>query len=71
MKNRPSESTERLIESLYAKKGLWDSFVQLDPQDEIIRQIAEAGEPAAIPDLLPILIIGDRRSILASIEERQ
>jgi len=66
MKNRPSESTERLIESLYAKKGLWDSFVQLDPQDEIIRQIAEAGEPAAIPDLLPILIIGDRRSILAS-----
>jgi len=71
MKNRPSESTERLIESLYAKKGLWDRFVQLDPQDEIIRQIAEAGEPAAIPDLLPILIIGDRRSILASIEERQ
>ena len=66
MKNRPSESTERLIESLYAKKGLWDRFVQLDPQYEIIRQIAEAGEPAAIPDLLPILIIGDRRSILAS-----
>jgi|HubBroStandDraft_2_1064218.scaffolds.fasta_scaffold12778_1 hypothetical protein len=66
MKNRPSESTERLIESLYAKKGLWDGFVQLDSQDEIIRQIEEAGEPAAIPDLLPILIIGDRKSILAS-----
>ena len=66
MKNRPSESTERLIESLYAKKGLWDGFVQLDSQDEIIRQIEEAGEPAAIPDLLPFLIIGDRRSILAS-----
>ena len=62
----PSESTERLIESLYAKKGLWDRFVQIDPQDEIIRKIADAGEPAAIPDLLPILIIGDRKSILAS-----
>jgi hypothetical protein len=66
MKNKPSESTERLIESLYFKKGLWDRFVQKDPQDEIIRQIADAGEPAAIPDLLPFLIIGDRRSILAS-----
>src|SRR5260370_13426647 len=66
MKNRPTESTERLIESLYVKKGLWDRFVQVDPQDEIIRQIADAGEPAAIPDLLPFLIIGDRRSILAS-----
>src|SRR6266550_4852871 len=62
----PSESTERLIESLYAKKGLWDRFVQIDPQDEIIRKIADAGELAAIPDLLPILIIGDRKSILAS-----
>jgi hypothetical protein len=66
MKKKPSESTERLIDSLYAKKGLWGRFVQLDPQDEVIRQIADAGEPAAIPDLLPILIIGDRRSILAS-----
>ncbi len=66
MKNKPSESTERLIESLYVKKGLWDRFVQIDPQDEIIRQIADAGEPAAIPDLLPFLIIGDKRSILAS-----
>ena len=66
MKNKPSESTEKLIESLYVKKGLWDRFVQIDPQDEIIRQIAEAGESAAIPDLLPFLIIGDKRSILAS-----
>ena len=66
MKSKPSESTERLIASLYAKKGLWDRFVQLGPQDEIIRQIADAGEPAAIPDLLPILIMGDRKSILAS-----
>src|SRR5882762_3839318 len=66
MKNKPSESTERLIESLYVKKGLWDRFVQIDPQDEIIHQIADAGEPAAIPDLLPFLIIGDRRSVLAS-----
>src|SRR6266513_1570218 len=66
MKTRPSEATERLIESLYAKKRLWDRFVQLNPQDEIIRRIADAGEPAAIPDLLPILIIGGRKRILAS-----
>jgi HEAT repeat protein len=68
MKNKPSESTERLIESLYTKKGLWDRFVQPDAQDEVIRQIAEAGEPSVIPDLLPILITGDRKSILASAE---
>src|SRR5215469_10222311 len=66
MNNRPSESTERLIESLYAKKALWDRLVQPAHPEEIIRLIEEAGEPAAIPDLLPILIIGDRKAILAS-----
>src|SRR5260370_32949570 len=66
MKNNPSDSPENVIESLYGKKGLWDRLGQIDPQEEIIRQIADAGEHAAIPDLLPFLIIGDRRSILAS-----
>jgi hypothetical protein len=28
MKKKPSESTERLIDPLYAKKGLWGRFVQ-------------------------------------------
>ncbi len=68
MKNKPSESTERLIESLYTKKGLWDRFVQPASQDEVIRHIAAVGEPAVIPDLLPILITGDRKSIQASAE---
>jgi HEAT repeat protein len=66
MKSKPSESTERLIESLYARKGLWNRFVLPGSPDEIIQQIGEAGEPAVIPDLLPFLIIGDRKSILAS-----
>jgi len=68
MNNRPSESTEKLIESLYVKKALWERWVKSAPPDEIIRLIEGTGELAAIPDLLPILIIGDRRSILASAE---
>ena len=63
---KPSESTERLIESLYARKRLWDRLVKPTQPDEIIGLIQDAGEPAAIPDLLPFLIIGDRRSILAT-----
>jgi hypothetical protein len=70
MKNKPSESTERLTESLYTKKGLWDRFVQPASQDEVIRHIAAAGEPAVIPDLLPILITGDRKSILAEVRHQ-
>jgi HEAT repeat protein len=66
MKNKVSQSTERLIESLYARKGLWDRFVQSSAPDEVIQQITEAGELAVIPDLLPILIIGDRKAISAS-----
>jgi hypothetical protein len=66
MKRNPSEATERLIESLYAKKRLWEKFLKPDQPEEIIRSIGESEEPAVIPDLLPILIIGDRKSILAS-----
>src|SRR6266853_4922946 len=66
MKNKLPESTERLIESLYVRKRLWDRFVQPSAPAEVIRQIADAGEPAVIPDLLPILIMGDRKAILAS-----
>jgi HEAT repeat protein len=66
MKIKPSDSTERLIESLYTRKTLWDRLVKTDQPDEVIRLIEEAGEPAAIPDLLPILLIGDGKSVLAS-----
>jgi HEAT repeat protein len=66
MKSKPSESTERLIESLYAKRGLWDILARQVQPDEVIRLIEDAGEPEVIPDLLPILIIGDRKSIRAS-----
>lgn len=60
MKTGLSESTVQLIQSLYAKKGFWEGLVHPDPKGETIRQIADAGEPAAILDLLPILITGNR-----------
>jgi HEAT repeat protein len=62
---KPAPSTERLIESLYARKGFWARFGQERETAEIVRQIAAEGDPAAIPDLLPILIIGDSESVLA------
>jgi HEAT repeat protein len=65
MKKMPSESTEKLIESLYARKGLRDRFLRTSPTVEVIRQIADSGEPAAIPDLLPILLVGDKKQIEA------
>jgi hypothetical protein len=65
MKKMPSEFTEKLIESLYARKGLRDRFVGTSPMVEVIRHIADSGEPAAIPDLLPILLTGDKKQIVA------
>jgi len=66
MKSKLSASTEKLVESLYEKKRLWDRLLQPGQPDEIIQRIGNSGEPAVIPDLLPILIIGDKKSILAS-----
>jgi HEAT repeat protein len=68
MKKMPSESTEKLIESLYARKGLRDRFLRTSPTVEVIRQIADSREPAAIPDLLPILLVGDKKQIVACAE---
>lgn len=65
MKKTLSESTEKLIESLYARKGFRDRFLGNSPKVEVIRQIAASGEPAAIPDLLPVLCIGDKEEIVA------
>lgn len=71
MKSRLSEPTVQLIQSLYAKKRLWDRFAYRDLQDEIIRKIGAAGEPAAIPDLLPILMTANRKSALTCAEAIQ
>jgi HEAT repeat protein len=65
MKKRPSEPTAQLIESLHAKRRLWDKLAHPDVEEEIIRKIGDSGEPEAIPDLLPILMTGNRRSVLA------
>jgi hypothetical protein len=42
--------------------------VHAEKPEEILRKILEAGEPEAIPDLLPLLITGDKRTIKASAE---
>ncbi len=68
MKRRLSEATERLIEQLYARAGIWNRFVYTDKPEEILQKIRDAGEPEAIPDLLPLLITGDKRTIKASAE---
>jgi hypothetical protein len=68
MKRKLSQATEELIELLYSRAGFWNSFVHAETPEEIIRKILQAGEPEAIPDLLPVLITGDKRSIKASAE---
>lgn len=68
MKRRLSEATERLVELLYARTGLWNRFVLAEKPEEILLKILETGEPEAIPDLLPLLITGDKRTIQASAE---
>jgi hypothetical protein len=65
MKSSLSEHAEKLIRSLYTEKGFPGSLVDPDQQESLIQQIAETAEPAVIPDLLPILITGNKRAILA------
>lgn len=65
MKTKLSESTVQLIRSLYAKRSFWETLVHPDPRHEIIQQIWDAGEPAAMLDLLPILLTANRELALA------
>jgi HEAT repeat protein len=62
MDSRPSQSIEELIDRLYATKGFRERLVQAHHSAELIRLIANSDEPATIPDLLPILIIGNEES---------
>jgi hypothetical protein len=71
MRYRLSETNEKLIERLYAKAGLWSRFVNAEKPEEILRQVAQMGEPAAIPELLSILLTGDKRSVKACAETIQ
>ena len=65
MRSRLSDSTIQLVQSLHAKKSLWERLVHPDPKQEIVRKIADSGEPAAILDLLPILLTANRELALA------
>jgi|SRR5208282_3232721 len=66
MRRNLSQATEGLIELLYIRAGLWNRFVQAEKAEDIIRKLLDAGEPEAIPDLLPLLLTGDKRSVKAS-----
>lgn len=61
MKRKLSDNTVKLIDSLYAQRGLVRSLVRPEQAEGLIREIAESRESAAIPDLLPILITGNTR----------
>lgn len=66
MRRRLSEETQKLVERLHARRPLLSGFFAPEAPTELIRRIGEAGEPEAIPDLLPFVIIGDTESITAS-----
>jgi HEAT repeat protein len=51
-----SPSTRDLIIALYRRLDLVERFFRGDPRVEILHKIGDAGEPAAIPDLLPLII---------------
>jgi len=49
-------ATRDLVESLYRRLDLVKRLFRDDPRLEILRKIGDAGEPAAIPDLLPLVL---------------
>ena len=51
-----SPATRELVEALYRRLDLLERFFQGDPRMEILRKIGDTGEPAAIPDLLPLVL---------------
>jgi HEAT repeat protein len=51
-----SPATRELIEALYRRLDLVERFFRGDPRAEILHKIGDAGEPAAIPDLLPLVL---------------
>jgi HEAT repeat protein len=65
MRSNLSEHAGKLIRALYAEKGFVRSLLNSEEQLSLIQQIADTAEPAVIPDLLPILIIGNKKAISA------
>jgi hypothetical protein len=50
-----SPATRELLEALYRSLEPLERFFRGDPRMEILRKIDDAGEAAAIPDLLPLV----------------
>jgi hypothetical protein len=51
-----SPATRELVEGLYRSLDLVERFFRGDPRVEILHKIGDAGEPAAIPDLMPLVL---------------
>lgn len=51
-----SPATRDLVIALYRRLDLVERFFRGDPRVEILHKIGDAGEPAAIPDLLPLVL---------------
>ena len=71
MKGALSERAASLVKSLYPETGLWDRLTLSFHREEIIEELASFGDPLVIPDLLPLLITGDKKIIRASAEAIQ
>jgi len=51
-----SPATRDLVEALYRRLDLVERLFRSDPRMELLRTIGDSGEPAAIPDLLPLAL---------------
>jgi hypothetical protein len=51
-----SPATRGLVEALYRRLDLVERLFRGDPRVDILHKIGDAGEPAAIPDLLPLVL---------------
>jgi HEAT repeat protein len=68
LKNKLPDRAESLVQSLQPETGFWVRLTSSFRREEIIEELASFGDPAVIPDLLPLLIIGDKKTILATAE---
>jgi hypothetical protein len=61
LKFKLPERAASLVESLYPETGFWTRLTSSFRREEIIEELTSFGDPAVIPDILPLLIIGDKK----------
>jgi HEAT repeat protein len=55
-----SPATRDLVDALYRRLDLVERFFRGDPRVELLHKIGDAGEAAAIPDLMPLVLTRSR-----------